>query len=86
MAPFYAEMCDELGQSVDKKLLSDLKQKNKDKIAELDKKIADAEELEGSFPSQKYYREMPYLVKIRLKIVKLCQISVIFELFFFDEK
>ena len=49
MAPFYAEMCDELGQSVDKKLLSDLKQKNKDKIAELDKKIADAEELEGNF-------------------------------------
>ena len=47
MAPFYAEMCDELGQQVDKSLLSDLKQKNKDKLAELDKKIADAEELEG---------------------------------------
>ena len=49
MAPFYAEMCDELGQQVDKSLLSDLKQKNKDKLAELDKKIADAEELEGQF-------------------------------------
>merc|ERR1712235_23511 len=47
MAPFYAEMCDELGQQVDKSQLSDLKQKNKDKLAELDKKIADAEELEG---------------------------------------
>ena len=49
MAPFYAEMCDELGQQVDKALLSDLKQKNKDKLAVLDKKIADAEELEGLY-------------------------------------
>jgi len=47
MAPFYAELCEELGQTIDKKLLNELKDKNKAKLAELDKKIASAEELEG---------------------------------------
>merc|ERR1712170_58796 len=47
MAPFYAQMCDELGQKPDDALLAELKKKNVDKIAALDKKIADAEELEG---------------------------------------
>ena len=83
MAPFYAQMCDELGQKPgtvlefhefyetinlyylywhfkrrrssalipeqwkDDALLAELKKKNEEKIAALDKKIADAEELEG---------------------------------------
>lgn len=47
MTPFYVEMCDELGQKQDEKLVSELKKKNEEKLAQLNKKIADAEELEG---------------------------------------
>jgi len=47
MAPFYAQMCDELGQKPDDSLLAEMKKKNEEKIAALDKKIAAAEELEG---------------------------------------
>merc|ERR1712126_332030 len=49
MAPFYAQMCDELGQKPDDALLAELKKKNEEKIAALDKKIADAEELDVTF-------------------------------------
>merc|ERR1712168_697124 len=38
MAPFYAQMCDELGQKPDDSLLAELKKKNEEKIAALDKK------------------------------------------------
>ena len=52
MTPFYVEMCDELGQKQDEKLVSELKKKNEEKLAQLNKKIADAEELEGIFSCQ----------------------------------
>lgn len=47
MAPFYAEMCKEFNQAQDKKLMDELKKKNLETIALKDKKIQEAEELEG---------------------------------------
>lgn len=47
MAPFYAEMCAEFGQTPDEKLLEELKKKNTSTLAEKDKKISEAEEMEG---------------------------------------
>ena len=47
MAPFYAEMCAEFGQTPDEKLLEELKKKNNSTLAEKDKKISEAEEMEG---------------------------------------
>jgi uncharacterized protein YjaG (DUF416 family) len=49
MAPFYAEMCKEFNQAQDKKLMDELKKKNLETIALKDKKIQEAEELEGKY-------------------------------------
>ena len=48
MAPFYAEMCTEFNQTPDSALMEELRKKNTDTLAEKDKKIAEAEEMEGS--------------------------------------
>ena len=47
MAPFYAEMCAEFNQTPDEKLLEELKKKNTSVLAEKEKKISEAEEMEG---------------------------------------
>lgn len=47
MAPFYAEMCTEFNQTPDKELMDELRKRNSEKLAEKDKKIAEAEEMEG---------------------------------------
>jgi len=47
MAPFYAEMCAEFNQPPDQELMTELRKKNLDTLAEKDKKIAEAEEMEG---------------------------------------
>ena len=47
MAPFYAEMCAEVNQPPDQELMAELRKKNLDTLAEKDKKIAEAEEMEG---------------------------------------
>ena len=47
MAPFYADMCAELEKTPDKKILSDLKAKNKAHLKKLDDKIEAAGQVEG---------------------------------------
>ena len=47
MAPFYADMCSELEKTADKKILSDLKAKNKAHLKKLDDKIEAAGQVEG---------------------------------------
>lgn len=47
MAPFYADMCAELEKTADKKILSDLKAKNKAHLKKLDDKIEAAGQVEG---------------------------------------
>jgi 26S proteasome regulatory subunit N7 len=48
MAPFYAEMCADFNQPPDQELMAELRKKNLDTLAEKDKKIAEAEEMEGT--------------------------------------
>ena len=43
MAPFYEEVCRDLGWEVEEELLARMKQANKDKLKQLDEAIEDAE-------------------------------------------
>jgi hypothetical protein len=43
MAPFYMLIRNELGLPIDQKLMTEMKEKNDKKIAEIDNEIADAE-------------------------------------------
>ena len=54
MAPFYADMCAELERTPDKKILSDLKAKNKEQLKKLDEKIEAAGQVEGTFIAEKH--------------------------------
>ena len=47
MAPFYEQLCEDLGWVVDKPLLDHMKQANEAKLKELDEQIADAEKNQG---------------------------------------
>lgn len=70
MAPFYADMCAELERTPDKKILSDLKAKNKEQLKKLDEKIEAAGQVEGTFCpfSLIQFRWNYHLVKLLLKI------------------
>ena len=47
MAPFYEQLCADLGWMVDQPLLDAMKQANDAKLKELDEQIADAEKNQG---------------------------------------
>jgi len=47
MAPFYEQLCEDLGWAVDQPLLDSMKQANDAKLKELDDQIADAEKNQG---------------------------------------
>jgi len=47
MAPFYEQLCEDLGWVVDQPLLDSMKQANEAKLKELDEQIADAEKNQG---------------------------------------
>jgi len=47
MAPFYEQLCEDLGWVVDQPLLNSMKQANDAKLKELDDQIADAEKNQG---------------------------------------
>lgn len=47
MAPFYEEVCNDLGWPVDNTLLENMKKENELKLKELDDSMADAEKNQG---------------------------------------
>jgi len=65
MAPYYRSMCTELGAPIDEKLLNDIVEKNKKKLAELDAVIQDAEQNLGeSEVRDAWHRKAEYLCQI----------------------
>ena len=71
MAPFYEEVCTELKWSIDKALLSKMKDANQKKLKELDEKQKDAEENLGETEIRDaLYARAEYLTKIGDKVSK----------------
>lgn len=70
MAPYYEEVCKELGWSLDSKLLQQMKAANTDKLKKLDEAIEDAEKNLGETEIRDFMLEKAeYLSKIGDKVV-----------------
>lgn len=69
MAPFYEELCKDLGWSVDKTLLQKMKDANEKELKTLDEKIEDAEQNLGeSEVRDALLAKAEYLCKIGDKV------------------
>ena len=79
MAPFYQQLCEDLGWVVDQPLLDSMKQANDAKLKELDDQIADAEKNQGEMEVRDFMlKKAEYYSSIGDKVVKQWQITLCF--------
>jgi len=78
MAPFYEQLCEDLGWDVDQPLLDSMKQANEAKLKEMDEQIADAEKNQGEvevrdfmLKKAEYYSSIGD--KVNEQILSLCE-------------
>jgi 26S proteasome regulatory subunit N7 len=72
MAPFYEEVCRDLGWKVDDKLLASMKKANEEKLKQLDEALEDAEKNLGETEIRdSMLSKAEYLSKIGDKVCKL---------------
>lgn len=79
MAPFYEQLCEDLGWMVDRPLLDSMKQANDAKLKELDEQIADAEKNQGEMEVRdfmlkkaEYYSNIGDKVVVRMCLSFVC--------------
>jgi 26S proteasome regulatory subunit N7 len=69
MAPFYKEVCSDLGWHLDEKLYNDMKAKNQAKLKELDAAAEDAEKNAGETEVRDAYQaKAEYFCRIGAKV------------------
>ncbi|KAH3816792.1 hypothetical protein DPMN_118315 [Dreissena polymorpha] len=78
MAPFYTELCKELGWSVDKPLLDKMKNANTAQLKKLDDAVADAEKNLGeSEIRENMLKKAEYLCSIGDKVNIFCIVNTV---------